>query len=139
MKRPLLIIVGTVTLLLALASPALDAKFSQVDDRVLPASNPAAIASDQIRERFESQIPVEVLVPISVSIDEVNDYAKELVADPNVISALTGETFIEGEVVDRGVEESNSFHGASPLSDLLLLIIGSCRMASELRWVQDQV
>jgi hypothetical protein len=40
-------------------------KFSQVDDRVLPASNPAAIASDQIRDRFESQIPVEVLVPIS--------------------------------------------------------------------------
>lgn len=99
MKRPILIIVGTVTLLVALASPALDAKFSQVDDRVLPASNPAAIASDQIRERFESQIPVEILVPISVSEAQVNEYAKTLVADPNVTSALTSDSFFEGETI----------------------------------------
>jgi len=99
MKRPILIIVGTVTLLVALASPALDAKFSQVDDRVLPASNPAAIASDQIRERFESQIPVEILVPISVSDSQVDEYAKTLVADPNVISALTSDSFFEADKV----------------------------------------
>jgi RND superfamily putative drug exporter len=123
MKRPLLVIVGTVTLLFALASPALDAKFSQVDDRVLPASNPAAIASDQIRERFESQIPVEVLVPISASLEQVNDYAKELVADPNVISALTGETFIEGDVVaplppEQAVAPSQAHHRITLYTDV---------------------
>lgn len=99
MKRPISIIVGTVTLLVALASPALDAKFSQVDDRVLPASNPAAIASDQIRERFKSQIPVEVLVPISATLAEVNEYAKSLVADPNVVSGFTSDSYIEGDAI----------------------------------------
>ncbi len=115
MKRPILIIVGTVALLVALASPALDAKFSQVDDRVLPASNPAAIASDQIRERFESQIPVEVLVPISASTAEVNEYAKALVADPNVISALTSDSFFEEDTAvpvapEQAVTPSQAHH-----------------------------
>jgi RND superfamily putative drug exporter len=123
MKHPTLVIIGTVTLLVALASPALDAKFSQVDDRVLPASNPAAIASDQIRERFESQIPVEVLVPISATAEEVTEYAKALVADPNVVSALTGETFIEGETVaplppEQAVAPSQAHHRITLYTDV---------------------
>ncbi len=123
MRRPVLVIVGTVTLLVALASPALDAKFSQVDDRVLPASNPAAIASNEIRERFESQIPVEVLVPISASVEEVNEYAKALVADENVISGLTGNTYIEGEVVsplppEQAVAASSAHHRITLYTDV---------------------
>jgi RND superfamily putative drug exporter len=123
MKRPVLVIVGTVAILLTLASPALDAKFSQVDDRVLPASNPAAIASDQIRERFESQIPVEVLVPISVPVTEVNEYAKELVDDPNVITALTSDSFIEDDLVapvppEQAVGASDSHHRITLYTDV---------------------
>ena len=123
MKRPILVIVGTVTMLVFLASPALDAKFSQVDDRVLPASNPAAIASDQIRERFDSQIPVEVLVPISVPAAEVNDYAQELVADPNVLTALTSDSFIEGDVVapippEQAVAASELHHRITLYTDV---------------------
>jgi RND superfamily putative drug exporter len=123
MKRPVLIIVGTVTLLVTLASPALDAKFSQVDDRVLPASNPAAIASDQIRERFESQIPVEVLVPISASTEEVIEYAKALEADPNVTSASTSDSFIEGDVIsslppEQAVAPSQAHHRITLYTDV---------------------
>lgn len=123
MKRPILVIVGTVTMLVFLASPALDAKFSQVDDRVLPASNPAAIASDQIRERFDSQIPVEVLVPISVPAAEVNDYAQELVADPNVLTALTSDSFIKGGVVapippEQAVAASELHHRITLYTDV---------------------
>jgi RND superfamily putative drug exporter len=123
MKRPILVIVGTVTMLVFLASPALDAKFSQVDDRVLPASNPAAIASDQIRERFDRQIPVEVLVPISVPAAEVNDYAQELVADPNVLTALTSDSFIEGDVVapippEQAVAASELHHRITLYTDV---------------------
>lgn len=115
MKRPVLVIVGTVTILVALASPALDAKFSQVDDRVLPASNRAAIASDQIRTRFEPRIPVEVLVPISATVSQVDQYAKELVADPNVVSAITSDTYLEGDTVtpvapEQAVTASASHH-----------------------------
>ena len=123
MKRPILIIVGTVTLLVALASPALDAKFSQVDDRVLPASNPAAIASDQIRERFESQIPIEILVPISTPESAVVEYAKTLVADPNVTSAITSDSFLEGDTVvtvapEQAVLPSQSHHRITLLTDV---------------------
>ncbi len=123
MKRPILTIVGTVTLLVALASPALDAKFSQVDDRVLPASNPAAIASDQIRERFKSQIPVEVLVPISATLAEVNEYAKALVADPNIVSGFTSDSFIEGDAItplapEQAVSASPSHHRITLYTDV---------------------
>jgi len=123
MKRPILIIVGTVTLLVALASPALDAKFSQVDDRVLPASNPAAIASDQIRERFESQIPIEILVPISTPESVVIEYAKTLVADPNVTSAITSDSFLEGDTLvtvtpEQAVLPSQSHHRITLLTDV---------------------
>ena len=123
MKRPAIVIVGTVTLLLALASPALDAKFSQVDDRVLPASNPAAIASAQIRDRFESQIPVEVLIPIDASSSQVTDYALELAADPNVTSATTSDSFIEGSVVapippEQGVASSSAHHRITLYTDV---------------------
>lgn len=144
MKRPLLVIVGTVTLLFALAAPALDAKFSQVDDRVLPASNPAAIASDQIRERFESQIPVEVLVPISASVDEVTEYAKTLVADPNVISAFTGSTYIEGDMVsplppEQAVAASSAHHRITLYTDVESRNMDAKELINRLRAVEPPV
>jgi RND superfamily putative drug exporter len=123
MKRPVLVILGTVTLLVALASPALNAKFSQVDDRVLPASNPAAIASAQIRDRFESQIPIEVLVPISATTTEVTDYTKTLVADPNVTGAISGDNYFEGDTItplapEKVVADSASYHRITLYTDV---------------------
>ena len=123
MKRPAIVIIGTVTLLLTLASPALNAKFSQVDDRVLPASNPAAIASAQIRDRFESQVPIEVLIPIAATTSQVNDYALELATDPHVTSAITGDSFIEGSVVspipaEQAVAASAAHHRITLYTDV---------------------
>jgi len=141
MRRPILVIVGTVTLLVALASPALNAKFSQVDDRVLPASNLAAIASDQIRERFESQIPVEVLVPISATLAEVDNYAKTLVADPNVMSAYTGDSMIEGDTVtplaaEQAVASSASHHRITLYTDVESRNMDAKNLILRLRAVQ---
>ena len=123
MKRPAIVIIGTVTLLLTLASPALNAKFSQVDDRVLPASNPAAIASAQIRDRFESQVPIEVLVPISATSSQVNEYALELATDPHITSAVTGDSFIEGSVIspippEQAVAASAAHHRITLYTDV---------------------
>lgn len=144
MKRPVLVIVGTVTLLVALASPALDAKFSQVDDRVLPASNPAAIASNEIRERFESQIPVEVLVPISASVEEVNAYAKTLVSDENVISGLTGNTYIEGDIVsplppEQAVAASSAHHRITLYTDVESRNMDAKDLITRLRAIESPV
>jgi RND superfamily putative drug exporter len=123
MKRPAIVIIGTVTLLLTLASPALNAKFSQVDDRVLPASNPAAIASAQIRDRFESQVPIEVLIPIAASNSQLNDYALELATDPHVTSVITGDSLIEGSVVspipaEQAVAASAAHHRITLYTDV---------------------
>ena len=142
MKRPLLVIVGTVSILLALASPALNAKFSQVDDRVLPASNPAAIASDQIRERFKSQIPIEVLVPISVPVAEVDKYAKSLAADPNVLSAFTGDSVIEGNKVtplppEQAVAASVSYHRITLYTDVESRNMDAKNLILRLRAIQS--
>lgn len=144
MKRPILVIVGTVTLLVALASPALDAKFSQVDDRVLPASNPAAIASDQIRERFESQIPVEVLVPISATAAQVDDYAKALVSDANVLSAFTGDSYIEGDVVsplppEQAVAASAAHHRITLYTDVESRNMDAKDLITRLRAIEPPV
>lgn len=144
MKRPILVIAGTATLLVALASPALDAKFSQVDDRVLPASNPAAIASDEIRERFKSQIPVEILVPISASLAEVNDYTKSLVADPNVVSAFTGDSYIEGDAVtpvgpEQATSASQSHHRVTLYTDVESRNLDAQNLITRLRAIEPPV
>lgn len=123
MKRPVTITVITITVLLTLASPALTAKFSQVDDRVLPASNPAAIASDELRVRFESQVPIEVLVPIGASTGQVNDYARALASDENIVRVLTSDSMIQGgEVtpipVEQGVAASTAHHRITLYSDV---------------------
>jgi RND superfamily putative drug exporter len=123
MKRPVTITVITITVLLTLASPALTAKFSQVDDRVLPASNPAAIASDELRVRFESQVPIEVLVPIGASTGQISDYARKIAADVNVVRVLTSDSMMQGDVVtsipvEQGVAASAAHHRITVFSDV---------------------
>lgn len=123
MKRPVIIATGTITILLALASPALNANFSQVDDRVLPASNPAAIASDQLRIRFENQVPIEILLPIATSAQKVSEYALVLASDVNVDRVLTSNSLIQGDVVtdlqpEQGVAPSTSYHRITVYSNV---------------------
>jgi RND superfamily putative drug exporter len=123
MQRPISVTLGTITVLLLLASPALDAKFSQVDDRVLPASNPAAIASDQLRIRFESQVPIEVLLPTSLSTDQVTQYARLIAADPNVVRVLTSDSLFQGDEVspippEQGVAQSTLHHRITVYSNV---------------------
>jgi RND superfamily putative drug exporter len=123
MKRPVVIALGTIAILVSLASPALNANFSQVDDRVLPASNPAAIASDQLRIRFENQVPIEILLPIATSAQKVNEYALVLASQANVDRVLTSDSLIQGEVVtdllpEQGVTPSASHHRITVYSNV---------------------
>ena len=50
MRRPWLVIAGTVTCLLFLASPFLGATWGSVDYRVLPPDAPAHVAADKLSE-----------------------------------------------------------------------------------------
>lgn len=144
MKRPVVIATGTITILLALASPALNANFSQVDDRVLPASNPAAIASDQLRMRFENQVPIEILLPIATSAQKVNEYALVLASDVNVDRVLTSNSLIQGDVVtdllpEQGVAPSTSHHRITVYSNVESRNKNAQELISRLRGVATPV
>lgn len=65
MRWPIPITVATSALLLLLAAPMTSAAFSQVDERVLPASSSVAQAAALTTERFPGKeaSPVEIIIP----------------------------------------------------------------------------
>jgi uncharacterized membrane protein YdfJ with MMPL/SSD domain len=69
MKRPISVVSLTTIGLVALMSLAVNANFSQVDDRVLPKDNQAAIAADVFRQVFTTNetSPVEIILPSDFS------------------------------------------------------------------------
>ena len=81
MRRPLPVVAFSLLLLGMMVAPLTNAKFSQVDMRVLPASDPAYQASAFIQEKFpgEESNPIEIVFPAGGSnIEAVNSYAATL-------------------------------------------------------------
>ena len=68
MQRPVPVILACLVVLGILAAPITNISFAQVDSRVLPTSDPAAIASQIVDTRFDGLIgsPIEVVVPKGV-------------------------------------------------------------------------
>ncbi|MCX6447806.1 MAG: MMPL family transporter [Actinobacteria bacterium] len=68
MARPVPIVAGSLALLTVMALPIANIAFAQVDSRVLPASDRAAISSQVIEDRFASfeGSPIEVILPDGV-------------------------------------------------------------------------
>jgi RND superfamily putative drug exporter len=65
MKRPVPVVIGSLLILGVLAAPITNIAFAQVDARVLPKSDPAAVASTVIDDRFTGLegSPIEVVIP----------------------------------------------------------------------------
>lgn len=65
MAKPVPVVIACLALLGILALPVANIAFAQVDSRVLPASDPAAISSQIIEDRFSSfeGSPIEVILP----------------------------------------------------------------------------
>ena len=81
MRRPVAVVTLSLILLTVLAAPIKDIVFTQVDSRVLPASNPAAAASQIISERFPGQEgnPIEIVVPNGAQItSQINRFTSEV-------------------------------------------------------------
>jgi len=63
MKRPVAVVLLSLLILGILAAPIKDIAFSQGDSRILPASNPAAVATAMQESRFESNIAtIDIIV-----------------------------------------------------------------------------
>jgi putative drug exporter of the RND superfamily len=97
MRRPVPVLLITVAALGALALPATTANFNQVDDRVLPPRDPAAIATEMIRDRFSSieSAPIDIVVP-SNDDNLVEEYARALSSEEGIVRVQTRTTIYIG-------------------------------------------
>ncbi|MGI9198615.1 MAG: MMPL family transporter [Candidatus Nanopelagicaceae bacterium] len=83
MRRPVSIVLLSLLILAAIAAPIKNIAFSQVDARVLPKTDKAAIAYEVMATRFPGQesSPIEILIPggaKSVSNDALNKYVGDI-------------------------------------------------------------
>jgi len=81
MQRPVPVVLACLVVLGILAAPVTNISFAQVDSRVLPASNPAAIAAEVVDTRFDGLIgsPIEVVVPKGVGREsEINTFLEKV-------------------------------------------------------------
>ena len=81
MRKPVSVVVISLVILTVLAAPIKNIVFSQVDSRVLPASNPAAYAAQLITERFPGQEgnPIEIIIPTGANkIEQITKYTQEI-------------------------------------------------------------
>ena len=83
MRRPVSIVLLSLLILAAIAAPIKNIAFSQVDARVLPKTDKAAIAYEVMATRFPGQesSPIEILIPggaKSVSDTALNKYLSDI-------------------------------------------------------------
>jgi RND superfamily putative drug exporter len=88
MRRPVPVVLVSLIILGIFAAPISSVAFGQVDSRVLPKSDKAAIASQVIVDRFPGQegSPIEIIIPGGVTkTAQIAAYAKEIAAVPGIV------------------------------------------------------
>ena len=91
MKRPAAVVLLSLIVLGILAAPVQNIKFAQGDSRMLPASNPAAIATALQDKRFPGQTgnPIEIIVfDGSNRVDEITAYAQKISQVSGILRVL---------------------------------------------------
>ena len=94
MKRPTAVVILSLIVLGIMAAPVQNIKFAQGDSRMLPASNPAAIATALQDQRFPGQTgnPVEIIVfDGSSKLDEIAAYSEKLSKVSGILSVLPAQ------------------------------------------------
>lgn len=94
MKRPVAVVLLSLIVLGVLAAPIKNIAFSQGDARILPASNPAAIATAIQESRFASNIAtVEILVLNGVGKEnQISSYIEEVKKVSGIVSVTAPRT-----------------------------------------------
>lgn len=103
MHRPWRVVIATLVLLAVFASPALHLQTGQPDERVLPATDPVAVAGQFIRDNFDGREtqPVEIVIPGGASAGAaVTDFATRVSLLPHVTRVVTpSSVLVRGTVV----------------------------------------
>ncbi len=96
MKRPVPIVLLSLIILGLFAAPLKNIAFSQGDSRMLPESNPAAVATALQNERFEGQTgnPIEIIVIDGVGKeDEIAAYSAKVAATEGIVAVVPPLTY----------------------------------------------
>jgi len=91
MRRPVPIVLLSLIALGIMAAPLQNISFSQGDSRMLPASNPAAIATAIQTERFPGQTgtPIEIITFDGADkVDTLNEYANRISQVPGIVGVV---------------------------------------------------
>ena len=94
MKRPVAVVLLSLIILGILAAPIKDIAFSQGDSRILPASNPAAIATAIQESRFESNIAtIDIIVLDGVGREnQISSYIEEVKKVSGIVTVAEPQT-----------------------------------------------
>jgi RND superfamily putative drug exporter len=95
MKRPAAVVLLSLIVLGILAAPVQNIKFAQGDSRMLPASNPAAIATALQAERFPGQTGTPIEIVIFDGADktaEIAPYAAKIAKVSGIIAVAPPQT-----------------------------------------------
>jgi RND superfamily putative drug exporter len=126
MRRPVAVVMLSLIILTVLAAPIKNIVFSQVDSRVLPASNPAAFASKIISDRFPGQEgnPIEIIIPNGATMGtQINQYTTEIAQVPGIVRI--GDSQVSGD--DVRVTAIHSMGPRTPAAEVLIKEIREIR------------
>ena len=93
MRKPVTVVMLSLLILAVIAAPIKNIVFSQLDARVLPKSDKAAIAYQEMSTRFPGQesSPIEILIPggaKSVSAEEPNKYVAAIQQTQGIVRVI---------------------------------------------------
>jgi RND superfamily putative drug exporter len=146
MKSPVAVVLLSLIILGILAAPIKDIAFSQGDARILPASNPAAIATAIQESRFESNIAtIDIIILDGANKEnEISSYIEELkdvsgivtVAEPQTIGNDVRITAYES-MLPRSPEAQKLIHNLRDLPAPAGTLIGG--VAADYTDTQDGI
>ena len=95
MKRPVAVVLLSLIVIGILAAPIKNIAFSQGDARILPASNPAAIATAIQESRFESNIAtIDIIILNGVGREaEISSFIEDIKEVSGIVSVATPQAF----------------------------------------------
>ena len=126
MRRPVAVVVLTLTALTVIASPIRNIVFSQADQRVMPSSAPIAVAAAMANHDFPGQEgnPIELVIP--------NGAAKSVEIEhfESFVSALPGIVRVTSPEVVGSTVRFTAIHSMSPRTNEAEVLIKRIRALS---------
>ena len=134
MRRPIPVVIASLIILGIMALPIANIAFAQIDSRVLPATDRAAISSQVIETRFDGLLgsPIEVVVPNGVGREpEILDYLAQVKAVPGIVRIGEIETYgkdirvqVISSVASRSTASEQVIHDIRALNSPTGTLIG---------------